>query len=265
MTEPKERVAAAIARAQVDLVEALAELEKFPAFDASSVAFAAHALNNYLTITGGAVELILHRLADHPDAQLRVWLEGVQHATDLMTHTVSQLMSASATTETKLRFRKANLPLLVQRICNYYQRIANRKAIRVIVASMVDVPSVWTDRVAAASVLDNLLSNAVKYSQPGKQVWVRVWGEQGGVMCEVRDEGPGLSPEDQARLFQRGARLTPTPTGGEASTGYGLAVAKELIEKLGGELGCESVLGQGCRFFFRLPVYREPMPGSVSQ
>jgi signal transduction histidine kinase len=265
VAEPKELVAAAITRAQLDLVEALAQLERIPAIDARSVTFTAHALNNYLTITGGAVELILQRLANHPDAQLRVWLEGVQHATDLMTHTVSQLMGASGTTETKLRFEKVDLPLLVQRICNYYQRIADRKTIRVIVEPMVDVPAVRTDRVAVASVLDNLLSNSVKYSQPGKQVWVRVWGGQGGVVCEVRDEGPGLSQEDQGRLFQRGIRLTPKPTGGEAATGYGLAVAKELIEKLGGELGCKSVLGQGCCFFFRLPVYQEPMPGSVSQ
>jgi hypothetical protein len=53
MGEPKELVAAAIARAQVDLAEALAQLEKISAFDGRSVAFAAHALNNYLTITGG--------------------------------------------------------------------------------------------------------------------------------------------------------------------------------------------------------------------
>jgi two-component system, sensor histidine kinase LadS len=263
--EQKELIAAAIVRAQVDLATALAELEKLPAVDASSVAFAAHALNNYLTITGGVVELILQRLANHPDAQLQVWLEGVQHATDLMTHTVTQLMSASVTTETRLRFEKVDLPQLVQRTCNYYQRIADRKTIRVNFDAMAAVPPVWTDRVAVASVLDNFLSNAIKYSQPGKQIWVRMGAEQGRVVCEVRDEGPGLSQEDQLRLFQRGSRLTPRPTGGETSTGYGLAVAKELMEKLRGELGCTSELGHGCRFFFRLPAYLEPMPGSESQ
>jgi two-component system, sensor histidine kinase LadS len=263
--EPKELVEAAIARAQVDLIDALAQLKKVPAVEARSVAFTAHALSNYLTITGGAVELILQRLADHPDPQLRVWLEGVQHATDLMTHTVSQLLTAAVTTEAKLRFEKVDLPLLVQRTCNHYQRIADRKKMRVIVDAMVDVPPAWTDRVAVASVLDNLLSNAIKYSQLGKQVWVRVWGEQGGVVCEVRDEGPGLSEQDQAKLFQRGMRLTPNPTGGEAATGYGLAVARELIERLEGELWCKSELGHGCSFFFRVPVYQEPMPGPGSQ
>ena len=81
-----------------------------------------------------------------------------------------------------------------------------------------------------------------------------------GPCVGVRDEGPGLSQEDQAKLFQRGARLTPRPTGDESCTGYGLAVAKELIGNLGGKIWCESVLGQGACFSFRLPAYQERVP-----
>ena len=77
------------------------------------------------------------------------------------------------------------------------------------------------------------------------------------MVCSVRDEGPGLTQEDQAKLFQRGVRLSSVPTGGEASSGYGLAVAKELISKLAGDLWCESTLGAGACFSFRLPAYRE--------
>src|SRR5205085_12319122 len=98
------------------------------------------------------------------------------------------------------------------------------------------VPWVWTDRVALAAVLDNRLSNAVKYSEPGKRVWVRLRAEADHVVCSVQDEGPGLSPADQENLFQRGVRLSAVPTGGEPSTGYGLAVAKELVGNLGGAL-----------------------------
>jgi signal transduction histidine kinase len=260
MAEAKELIASALARAQADLAVALSELEKLPAFDPSSVAFAAHALNNFLTVTDGTVDLLLTRLADHPDPQLRLWLEAIQHATNLMSRTVSQLMTASVTTDTKLRFEKVDLPLLVQRACTYYQRVAQRKKIRVAFAAAEHVPAVWTDRVAVAAVLDNLLSNAVKYSQPEKQIEVQVRSEQGGAICGVRDEGPGLSQEDQAKLFQRGVRLTPRPTGGESSTGYGLAVARELIEKLSGAIWCESAPGQGSCFLFRLPAYQEPTP-----
>ena len=142
-------------------------------------------------------------------------------------------------------------------MCNYYQRVAEKKAIRVVAGVSNDVPPVWIDRVAVAAVLDNLLSNAVKYSQPGKLVEVEVRGERDSAVCNIRDQGPGLSPEDQNKLFNKGVRLTPKPTGGESSMGYGLAVAKELIEKMGGQIWCESVLGQGSCFSIRVPAYEE--------
>ena len=264
VAEQKEAIASAISRAQADLAKALSELEKMSHVGAGSTAFATHALNNYLTVTGAAVQLISRRLADHPDALIRVWLEGVAHATDLMGQIVSQMMSASVATEARLRFEKVDLPGMVQRLCDFYERTADQKSIRLLVDSSVDVPPAWTDRVACASVFDNLLSNAIKYSKPGTQVRIRVRAEKGGVVCEVTDEGPGMDEKDQARLFQKGARLTPKPTGGESSTGYGLAVAKELMEKLGGDIWCESTLGQGSSFFMRLPVYVERMPNSAS-
>jgi two-component system, sensor histidine kinase and response regulator len=260
MSDPKDRVASAIARAQADLDDALADLEKMPAFDPSAVAFAAHALNNFLTVTDGTVELLMLRLAASDDDQVRSWLKAVQHATQLMTRTVGQMMTAAATTDTKLRFESVDLSLLMQRACQYYDRLASRKNITVTSSPAGPVPPVWTDRVAVAAILDNLLSNAVKYSEPGKSVVVQLRHEQDFVVCGVRDDGPGLSRDDQARLFQKGIRLTPKPTGDEASTGYGLAVAKELIEKLDGEIWCESILGHGSSFLFRLPISRDPKP-----
>jgi signal transduction histidine kinase len=103
-------------------------------------------------------------------------------------------------------------------------------------------------------VLENLLSNAVKFSPSGSRVVVRLRRDGAAAVVTVADEGPGLSPEDQGRLFQRGARLTPRPTAGEPSSGYGLAVAKDLAAKLGGALWCDSVVGQGCAFSLRLPL-----------
>jgi len=258
VAESKQLVAAAIAKAQADLEEALSELEKIPAFDARTVAFGAHALNNYLTIIEGTVELMLQYLGEDRDEQMLVWLLGVRHATELMALTVGPMVNVSGTLESALRFEEFDLPPLVRRACEYYRRAAARKSIGVNVGPPLDVPPVWADRVLVAAVLDNLLSNAIKYSPRGKQVRVQVRGEQQWVVCSVRDEGPGLSPEDQARLFQKGVCLTPRPTEGEPSTGYGLAVAKDLIEKLGGGIWCESDLGQGACFSFRVPAFREP-------
>jgi len=257
MPETKDRIVSGILRARLELEEVLCDLEKLPAVSESAVHFAAHALNNFLTVTGGTVDLLLLALADHADPQVHTGLEALRQATSLMMHTVSQLMNNATGRDAKLRFEAVHLDIMAQRFCNYYQRIANQKEIRFIPEFQADLPSAWTDRVAAAAVLDNLVSNAVKFSPPGKRIWIQVIAESEGVVCKVRDEGPSLGQEDQARLFQRGARLTPQPTGNEPSTGYGLAVAKEFVEKLGGTIWCESALGKGSCFSFRLPLCQE--------
>ena len=264
VSDHKDFVAASIIGAQADLAAALHELDKVVCADSPSIAFASHALNNYLTVTGGVVELALRRLKEHSDAQVLTWLEGVQHATNMMTHIVGQLMNNAAIDPTKLRFEKADLGTLVRRMCDYYDRVARQKGIRMTFDDGVDIPLVWTDIVAAASVLDNILSNAIKYSEPGTHVSAHVRRSDSGVVCEVKDEGPGLSLDDQTRLFQRGARLTPRPTAGEHSNGYGLAVAKDLIDKLGGDIWCETELGKGSRFSFRLPAYDESVHAAQS-
>jgi signal transduction histidine kinase len=259
----KEQASAAILRAQADLEQALREIEKIPAYDPGVVGFSAHALNNFLTVTGATVELLLSSLADHPDPQVRKWLEGLSHVTGLMRHTLSQMMALSAPKDAAFRLLKWDLPPLVQRACNYYQRIADRKNIIISCEIAAGIPPAWTDPVAVSAVMDNLLSNAVKYSLPGKKIRVQVRGEKSGVVCSVCDEGPGLSGDDQAKLFQRGVRLNSLPTGGESSSGYGLAVAKEMIDKLGGDLWCESTLGAGACFSFRLPAYEDNVQQNI--
>jgi signal transduction histidine kinase len=158
------------------------------------------------------------------------------------------------TQDVRLRFEETNLPVLVNRVCRWYQHIADKKNIQLRYDTVGEIPEVGTDRVAVAAVLDNLLSNAIKYSPRGKPIRVQVQSTGDGVVCSVQDEGPGLSEEEQRRLFQRGVRLSPIPTGGEPSTGYGLAVAKELIQRLHGEIWCTSTQGRGACFSFRLPV-----------
>lgn len=256
MLDSKDLIASAIAKAQTELEDALTELAKMPAFDAGSVSLAAHKLNNYLSVSSGILELTRLRLGARADPKVQGGLEGAQHVTQLMARVVAELVRGQAAAESDFRFVKFELPALVQAACSYYRRVADRKDIRVIAGPAVDVPPVWSDRAPVAAVLDNLLSNAVKFSPPGTEVRVDVRGEPGWAVCSVTDRGPGLSVEDQAKLFQRGTRLAPQPTGGETSMGYGLAVAKDLVEALGGTIWCESELGRGCRFFFRLPAYR---------
>jgi len=257
MTDMKEKVAESIQRAKADLEQALSDLEGLPAFDPDTFAYAAHALGNYLNVTGATVEMLQLALADYPDTWIRIWLDGLQHATNLMAHTVSRLLNTSMSREPTLRREKVNMTILTQRACSYYQRIADRKQIQIAHQPQADFLYAWTDRVALAVVLDNLLSNAVKYSPPGNTIRVTVRADPGFVVCSVQDHGPGLSPEDQSKLFQRGVRLGSVPTGGEPSLGYGLALAKELVDRLGGGIWCDSQLALGSTFSFRLPAYQE--------
>jgi signal transduction histidine kinase len=145
---------------------------------------------------------------------------------------------------------------VVQRIVTYYRDTASRKQITLSADLPLDVPLVWGDQVVTRVVLGNLVSNAIKYSYPGRGIWVTLRQVGAWVQGDVRDEGPGLSEADQARLFQRGVRLSLRPTGGEPSNGFGLAVAKEMLDLAGGEISCVSQLGGGSCFSVRLPIHR---------
>ena len=250
---PKEEASAAIDRARAEMEDALKNLEQVPMFDSGNIAYAAHALQSYLTVIGGTTQLLDRRFRDSEDTEVQRWLQGLEHTTELMSHTVCQLMNTGATAPT-VKLANVELPILVERACAYYRHVAARKQISILFRALEDTPHVLTDRVALAAALDNLLSNAIKYSPPGKIVQVEVKSEGDKVICKVRDQGPGISEADQGRLFQKGVRLSATPTGGEPTSGYGLAVAWDLVRKIGGELKCESKPGSGACFSISLPV-----------
>ena len=117
--------------------------------------------------------------------------------------------------------------------------------------------TLYSDWSIVLEVLENLLSNAIKYSPHGKRVFVRAAIHEANVYCEVRDEGPGLSEEDQKNLFGKFSRLTPQPTGGESSSGLGLFITRKLVNLLGGDIDCTSTLGIGTTFSVQIPLRYE--------
>ena len=144
---------------------------------------------------------------------------------------------------------------VIERAIDVYKDIAQEKNIE-IARGLPDFPAitVWSDGVAIGTVLDNLLSNAIKFSQPGTTITVSMRRAGRELVCTVCDEGPGMSDADVTMLFRRGAQLEPRPTGGESSSGYGLAVAYDVVESLGGRIWCESTQGVGTSFMFALPL-----------
>ncbi len=250
----RQQVKDALENARVNLDQAIADLDTIPQIDAETLGYTAHKLNNYLSVVGAASELLEVYLAGFPDEQVHVWVESLQHAVQLMKHDVGRLMFSAHGSQPAFKRDKVDMALLAFRACNFYRHKAAWKKIQINSDLKPDCCFAWTDRVAVAVVLDNLLSNALKFSDNGKQVWVDVQADQDHVICTVRDEGKGFSPEDMARLYQKGVRLSNAPTGGEPTLGYGLAISKDIIEKLGGSLWCDSQPGQGASFHARLPA-----------
>jgi PAS domain S-box-containing protein len=105
------------------------------------------------------------------------------------------------------------------------------------------------DRERICQVLSNLLGNAVKFSPPGGRVMIRAWRAHDGLRVAVRDQGSGVSYEDQPRLFDRYF----TTARGAHGAGLGLYIVKGFVEAHGGRVWLESVPGRGATFFFTLP------------
>ena len=103
-------------------------------------------------------------------------------------------------------------------------------------------------------ILDNLISNALKYTPPGGNITVDVQaGPESSLRLSIQDSGPGFTPEDQERMFQKFARLSAQPTADEDSTGLGLSIVKRLCELLDIELQLETQAGEGSCFTLVMP------------
>jgi signal transduction histidine kinase len=132
--------------------------------------------------------------------------------------------------------------------------LADRKKILLLVELAECSRRMHVDAGKIQQVLLNLLANAVEHSAPGRRVWVSTRWTESTVEWAVRDEGPGLTPEEQSRLFAAFERAATRKTAGERSTGLGLAIARLIVEAHGGRIWIESVVGQGATFRFSLPL-----------
>jgi PAS domain S-box-containing protein len=120
-----------------------------------------------------------------------------------------------------------------------------------------DLPPVEADPMRVERILYNLLENATKYSSPGSQIEVSARTEGDFVISSVTDQGPGISPDDQGRLFELFQQLETSqrPTSG---VGLGLVVVKRLAEAQGGWIKVDSTPGKGSTFSFALPKSELP-------
>jgi signal transduction histidine kinase len=147
-----------------------------------------------------------------------------------------------------INLQAIDLAFILQRIVTSYQDRAATKQIALHYQPPDFSAITQLDLNITRQILDNLVSNAIKYSPLGQNVYVRFIETEQTIRCEIQDEGPGLSEQDQQKLFGKFTRLSTKPTAGEHSTGLGLFIVKKLVAALNGNVWCESVLGEGATF-----------------
>jgi two-component system, OmpR family, phosphate regulon sensor histidine kinase PhoR len=117
-----------------------------------------------------------------------------------------------------------------------------------------DLPPIAADPDKLRQVLTNLVDNAIKYSPDGGHVYVLVTRSGNRIRFRVQDEGLGIPPTEQARIFEKFFRLDPQLTRGVGGTGLGLYICRELVQRMHGRIGVNSDGGSGSTFWFELPV-----------
>ena len=211
---------------------------------------AAHDLRNPLSAIQGYAEMMIEDAQAMSHRELAGNGERIREAARRMAEMVQNLLDANRIErgEMKLNLAPTELGALVSSVVETQRSRAAAKQQSLRLENEAAPIQALVDPNVMVQVLENLVSNAVKYSPPGKNIFVRLKQDASGVRCEVQDEGPGLSVEDQKKLFGKFARLSARPTGGEHSTGLGLSIVKKMVEAMNGKVWCESNPGQGATF-----------------
>ncbi len=156
--------------------------------------------------------------------------------------------------EPTLKFTPSSMKKIIDEICNQNMSYAKAKSIKLFNKSSVGLPDVAMDEVKMQEVIENLVNNAIKYGPPDSTVEVRTFIKNKMLTIEVQDTGVGIPEADLKRAFQKGAVLTPKPSGLEQSSGLGLWIVKRIIEEHNGKVWVNSRVGSGSTFGFELPV-----------
>lgn len=229
------------------------------AVDATSafVASVSHEIRTPMNGIMGATDLLLRDQS--LSAKQRSGLETINISAHSLLALMNDILDLSKVRAGQLSFGKEDFSPteVAEEVVVLFSPMASKKHIELAHTVDVNVPAaVKGDRLRLRQVLVNLVSNAVKFTEKGGvaiHVVRRTELEQTGHIClrfDVRDTGPGISPEAQANLFKPFSQVDSKLAQRYGGTGLGLAISKELVHRMNGALGVESALGEGAMFWF---------------
>jgi len=184
-------------------------------------------------------------------------LEEVERLTTL----VDALLTLSRAEGGHMPVRRESVALLdlTREVASHLSVLAEDKHQQIDLRSDNGLAPVEADRAVLREAFINLLDNAIKYSPDGARIAVRLHGDGGGMACvDISDQGPGIPPEHQERIFERFYRIDKARSRDMGGAGLGLAIAKWAIDAHGGSIHVESRPGEGSTFRVTLPLSGGP-------
>lgn len=219
---------------------------------------ASHDLKNPLTVVLGTVKMVQRHVppgstmtSDSHELLSKITKRALE-----IQRIIEDFLDFQALQDGHLNLVKAGTDLneIARDASESNQEYAAGKDIRLSLELANDLPPIEADAARLMQVVRNFVSNAVKFGTRGSSAVIRTLRDHDAVRLEVSDTGPGLTEEDLNKVFHKYARLSNKPTGGEKSSGLGLAICKQMIDLHGGEIGVYNNADQGATFWFSVPV-----------
>jgi PAS domain S-box-containing protein len=241
-------------RAEGDLLKTLEREKELSQLKSNFVSMVSHEFRTPLGIIQSSAELLREFYQKMPPEERKDQLESITRNTRRMAGMMEEVLVLSRLDAGKLNFQPAalDLNLFCRRVVDEVLSATNRRCL--IELSLNPVPSeARADEQLLGHIFTNLLSNAVKYSEPGATVHFTVERDGPDAVCVVRDQGIGISEEDQQQLFKafhRGGNVGTRP-----GTGLGLLLVNRCAELHGGTVQLNSRIGEGTTVTVKLPVF----------
>jgi signal transduction histidine kinase len=218
----------------------------------------AHDLRNPLSSIRGLAELMDENAIGSLTNEQKEIVQTIHGASQSMLQLVNELLDVATIEAGHLKLAKepTSVVEIVERSVHLSNIEAAKKNTRIEMVKLDSDPMVDVDRNKIRQVVDNLINNAVKYSPRGSIITVLIHANDTVAGFAVRDSGPGIPESERHKLFKDYGRLSTEPTGGEKSTGLGLAICRKIVEAHNGTIGVDNIPGRGAEFIVSLPLYK---------